>query len=1117
MPPKALAMSRAVATLAESALDPARSVVVAACAGSGKTWLLVSRILRLLLAGVAPGEILAITFTRHAAQEMATRLREWLKLLATADAAEVDRFLRERCVPEAEIQAAAERGRTLYELVLSTHPGITIATFHSWYIQLLRSAPLSAGALGNLTLSEQSAALIDEAWELFAEECRRAPGGDGAVGLDFLLGEYGRESTGKLLQSFLQHRSDWWAYAGQGTDAVPAALKDLRQALGVDPGDDVIADAMADDLLCGSIEKYASLLGQNTATDQARAAAITGAMATADANLRFAALTKAVLTSDGKVRARKAGKKQADRLGPEGEGVLLALHEALARRVVDLNERLVDQQSWHMHAAGFAAGVRLLENYQQLKRDRQIVDFADVEWMAFDLLRQSEQAITLQFKLDSRYRHILLDEFQDTNPLQWLALEAWFDASAQADSSPTVFLVGDPKQAIYRFRRAEARLFDAARKWLVAHHDACVLSQDESRRCAQAVLDVANRLFSSEPSFAEDFNRHVAHYRSLPGRVEILPLARRDALRAVAPNPPHGLRDPLSGPLLVDEDLRREREAAQLVERLQQIVSQWQIASDGDASRPRPVTYADIMILVRRRTHLQVYERALRHAGIAFVTSRRGGLLEALEVLDLVALLEFLVSPFDDLKLAHALRSPIFGCGDVDLLALAQAPGATWWERLLAMPRLDESSPLGRARVLLARWLDRADRLPVHDHLDKIYFEGDVERRYAAAVPAAVREAVAANLHAFIDRALAVDAGRYPSLPRFLDELREMRSAPPDEAPDEGGVDTGGNAIRILTVHGAKGLEAPIVWLLDTGSSARVNDGYTALVDWKPGDERPSAFTLRTRKGELNRRQRDQMADEARNDEREDLNLLYVAMTRARQVLIASGCESRSTGASWYGRLRSAVAAERGMEDADPDVPIAYGMEFDLSAPHPPIPAHDDATPGPIARAVPAIVPAGRRRALSTTPGQQYGSAFHRVMEDLAVDPGADAQAIASRFGLSAAESAQCGDQARALLASASLGRFFDKRSFVRAFNELPLINENGELRRIDRVVEFPDAVWVLDYKTGRYDQVEGTELESEYRDQVAAYCRSLTLAYPGKPVRGALVFAGGKLVDVTK
>ena len=188
--------------------------------------------------------------------------------------------------------------------------------------------------------------------------------------------------------------------------------------------------------------------------------------------------------------------------------------------------------------------------------------------------------------------------------------------------------------------------------------------------------------------------------------------------------------------------------------------------SDLKGETTRPARYGDVLILVRRRTHLAIYERALRAAGVPFLTSRQGGLLDTLEAQDLVALLSFLVSPFADLELAHALRSPVFGCSDEDLIALAAAGEGAWWQRLQRVTERECSAALRRACELLARWIERTDTAPVHDQLDRIYFEADVIQRYANAVPAAMRESVCANLHAFMQRALDVDSGRYPSLPR---------------------------------------------------------------------------------------------------------------------------------------------------------------------------------------------------------------------------------------------------------------------------------------------------------------------------------------------------------------
>jgi len=1103
--------------LVVDALDPAHSVVVAACAGSGKTWLLVSRIVRLLLAGVPPGEILAITFTRHAAQEMAARLREWLELLAGEDDAKVRAFLLERAVAEPDIERFLSRGRSLYEEVLRAQPGITISTFHSWYMQLLRSAPLGAGAIGSLALTEQTSSLVAEAWELFAAACQRDLEGPATRGLDDLFSDHGMENTRALLLSFLRHRSDWWAYAGQAENAVQRVLETQRVALGVDPDADPVAEVFADPALIDEARAFALLLGRNGAKEQGYGQALADALALSGPPLMFEALKSALFTTKDELRKRKPSKAQKDRLGEAGEARLLELHARLAERVASVRGQLADQASYRANAAGLAAGVVLLEAYQKLKRDRQVADFADIEWLAFDLLTRSEQAVTLQFKLDSRYRHILLDEFQDTNPLQWLALKHWFEAAAQADSSPVVFLVGDPKQAIYRFRRAEARLFDAARDWLTLHQGAVVLSQDESRRCAQPVLDVVNRLFSEEPAYTF-FNAHTAHYGALPGRVEVLPLARKIEPQARESVSSDALRNPLLMPLQLQEDLRRESEASAMVARLRELLEQWEIAQDLTGAQVRSVRFSDVMVLVRRRTHLQVYERALRQAGIPFTTSRQGGLLDTLEACDLIALLEFLVSPFDDLKLAHALRSPIFGCTDEDLMTLADAPGETWWLRLLALPLAGEGLPLGRARALLSRWLDRADRLPVHDHLDKIYFEADIERRYAAAVPQAMRAAVIANLHAFIERALALDSGRYPSLPRFIDELRDMRSAPADEAPDEGGIDAQGNAIRILTVHGAKGLEAPIVWLLDAGASRPARRGYEALVEWEPGAESPRDFSLRTRNSESSRQQRRQLDDEQANDQREDLNLLYVAMTRARQVLIVSGCEGNGNARSWYKRVRAAVAAQQDRSDEDGQAVLAYGADFACrrDASRQDAADRDSSTAVPPAEAaLPVLMPTGSRRHGLEGPGQKYGTAFHRVMECLAADPQADGLSIASGAGLNPTEARICVEQARTLIQSVSMRRYFDPKSIERAFDELPLINEAGELRRLDRVVEFRDEVWVLDYKTGRHAELAGSPLEAQYRAQVAEYCRALRSVFRHKPVRGALLFTDGTHVEV--
>jgi len=1091
------------------ALDPTRSVVVSACAGSGKTWLLVSRMVRLLLAGVAPGEILAITFTRKAAQEMAARLRAWLQALAGPDADAVRGRLRALDVPESDLEQALPIAQGLYEQLLTAQPEITISTFHGWFLQLLRAAPLDSGALGSVTLTERASPLLAEAWERYGQDCRREPQSAATRGLDTLFGEFGLENTRRLLTAFVHHRAEWWAHAGRDADAIGRALAVQAAGLSVAVDADVRGELLRDPAFVDALRTYARLLCGNRVDDKPRGEAILDTLDNPDAV--FDALRDAVFTQAGPPRKRSVTAAFIKKFGSDAAEELLRLNTLVLERTQAALDALADQESYRINAAGLAAGVALLEHYQAVKRDRQVVDFTDVEWLAYDLLVHGEHALAMQLKLDNRYRHVLLDEFQDTNALQWLTLEAWLAAAAEADAPPAVFLVGDPKQAIYRFRRAEPRLFEVAHDWLVEHCAAVAQERDESRRSARSVLDVVNRVFEGEPLFAPFFRTHRAHYTGLPGRVEVLPVVVPVSAARVPAGDALALRDPLAEPLILAEDARRALEAEVLAERLQEIVAHWGVIDDPHAGLSRRAGYGDIMLLVRRRTHLETYERALRHAGIPFITSRQGGLLDTLEAADLIALLEFLIAPFDDLRLAHALRSPVFSCTDDELAMIACAEGASWWARLEGLAHAGTTAALARAQGLLAIWLARADMLPVHDQLDRIYFEGDVLRRYAAAVPSAMRTAVAANLDAFIQRALEVDAGRYPSLPRFVAELSDLREAPDQEAPDEGSLGEPGNAVRILTVHGAKGLEAPIVWLLDTGAAAPVDRGYGVMIDWPPGTRAPDAVSLFTRVRDHSTAQRRLAAAEAEHAAREDLDLLYVAMTRARQALIVSACEPGAPG-SWHARVLAATRQASGATQSEGGVVHGDALTHEASAGDP-VAARPAIAP--IDPSLERPVPTGKRMPVVEGKGLRYGTVFHALMERSSADRSVDPEAVRVQLGLGTTEFEQAWKQATQLMQTPSLRRFFDPAVYVRALNELPLVTPDGELRRLDRVVEFEEAVWVLDYKTGDHAAVDGTALLIEYRAQVAGYCAALRLAYPGKVVRGALVFADATFVEV--
>ena len=415
----------------------------------------------------------------------------------------------------------------------------------------------------------------------------------------------------------------------------------------------------------------------------------------------------------------------------------------------------------------------------------------------------------------------------------------------------------------------------------------------------------------------------------------------------------------------------------------------------------------------------------------------------------------------------------------------------SWWTHLKNMD--DPSPALQRARELLRSWLALADKLPVHDLLDRIYFEGDVLVRYTAVLPPEMRAKVKANLHALMEIALSVDAGRYPSLPRFLQELRELRDSA-DDAPDEGRLGVAGDAVRIYTVHEAKGLEAPIVWLLDANAERKNREGNDVLLDWSPYDEHPAHFSVYADQASRGKKRATLFEHEAAQQAREEMNLLYVAMTRAQQALVVSGNKGNkdTQSTTWYDRIAAAVSGH----------PNPLHSTSRLSAEGEGLGAQE------MKVALPAIIPTGKRADRNTVQ-QQRGIWLHALLQHITDTSATDKMELQQRLAIPFEEMESLWQQAQHLLALPHLERFFDARQYLGASNEMPYINAQGDLKRIDRLVEFEDEVWVLDYKLG------DSEDAARYRAQMNEYRDAMQTVYADKKVRCALVFADGELIDV--
>ena len=1142
---------RAVPLDIPAALDPARSCVIEACAGSGKTWLLVARMLRALLAGAKPGEILALTFTRKAAQEMRARLDALLMDLAALDEAAAIALLTGRGLSAHEAHRQLPRARRLCEEMLAATPPVAIDTFHGWFIGLAQRAPMSvqdeAGTLG-ASLDDAAERLFDEAWQRFALRCGRAPASREGLAFQRLLGEHGLHQTRALLQAWQARSVEWQAFTAGQSDAAAWALAQLAAETGPGESDartNFVAQhrAQLDTILLGlpdfdkrlvnwgadAFTAHLQLMqweAAGTASGAVPAALPSAAPATAPALLLdalFDGVGKILFKSDGDARDSQPTKGALKTWGSEAAHAFAARLAALAEPWQRARESHRIACTLALNADVFACGTALQQELDAFKRESRRIAFNDIEALARRLLTDSSIAAYLHERLDARIRHVLIDEFQDTNPVQWQALQGWFDAYGDDASRPAVFIVGDPKQSIYRFRRADARLFDAAAQWLARHYGARLFAQNQTRRNAPAIVALVNTLFHAVqqrvPHYTH-FHEHSAFDATKPGRVELLPLV--EAVKRPKREGP--LRNPLLEAAPDDDDQRAFAEGAQVAQRIRTLLAHEVVR--GDDGAPRHLRAADMLLLARRRRDFAAYEMALREAGIPCITARAGGLLDALEARDLAALLNLLMTPSRDLWLAHVLKSPLMGASDAELMTLAalararrDAAAATpgWWPALMQADALPPA--LARARELLTGWQSLAGVLPVHDLLDRILADANARARYAAAVPAHQRAQVLANLDAFIELALDVDSGRFPSLPRFLDELRRMAQGSEQEAPDEG-MAAREDAVRLMTIHAAKGLEAPVVFLLGTNAGVRANAGFRDLVVWPPQAQAPSHFSLLGKLADVPRAQQDRLDAESALDQIEHFNVLYVALTRAQQIVVVSGAPSeRAAAHAPYALIADALKA---MEDAAlGPMPLEDALQERLSgvplaSPVSPATLGSALEPLPAAATATATVPSTGQLRQPESDAMRAGTRLHLALQTITGARDAhttppDAAALALQLGLAAGDAQAIHDAARDVCAEPALARFFDPRQFVRARNELTFVSAQGEAGRIDRVVDFDDAVWVLDYKS----QVSDAQIAA-YAVQVAAYVAALQGLYPDKPVRGALIdLAARRLIEL--
>ncbi|MEO3691474.1 UvrD-helicase domain-containing protein [Roseateles paludis] len=1043
------------------ACDPARSCVVEACAGAGKTWMLVSRILRALLAGAEPQQIVAITFTRKAAGEMRQRLAEWLTEYAAADAATRTQALRDRGLGPDEAQRLAPRLAALQAQLLSGGRGVEVRTFHGWFSQLLRAAPLSLlaelGISPELQLIEDEEELMPQLWRRFHAQV--LADAEGLADFETLSIERGRHNLRAWLLAAFAKRVE----LGLADTVLEASLPPP----GFDPATHFAA-------LRPQLLELARWLGQGKVTAQKAAAALEQAT-------DFASTWAALFTQKDQLRQNLGSSPLLDNAV-----------EALTEIKAAFDQLEASQQ----HAAMCRLARRLIGEYEALKRTRGLVDMNDLERGALALLARPELAGWVQQRLDAQVRHLLIDEFQDTSPLQWQALHGWLSAYAGAGggAAVSVFIVGDPKQSIYRFRRAEPRVFAAARRFVQQGLGGVALACDHTRRNAPEVLAAVN---ASLADVLDDFRPHTTELP--PGTDTLAGLWRLDGPaqeRSEREQDPSRWRPSLTEPRHEPEFQRRAAECQRVAACIAQLL----------ATRPglRP---QDIFVLARKREPLRQLSQALTSAGIPHAAPEDNLLRDAPAVQDLLALLDALASPGHDLSLAQALASPLFGLDDAELQAVAEGAGSVtllgqdsapqrqpWWQALqsLAAP----SPGLARAQQLLAAWQAAASSSTPHELLDRVLHEGDLLPRLLASAPPAEAPGRVRSVQALLRAALDLDGGRYAQLYGFVRALKQRPVKFAGGALEEG--------VQLLTIHGAKGLEAEVVLLLDADAAPSRAESMGLLLDWPVEQPAPRQAAFLASESRPPPSLAALVAAEQAARQREEMNALYVALTRARHCLILSRTPpSRAPSAeappSWWARL--APLAQDWPATA-PAAPLAMGGSLSWQ----PLPAWQG-------QAVPLPVDAAEDARTA-----QVGEALHRVLEWASqsgqAQPLAALLASSSQaFGLDAAGRQQLERSARAILQSAEARPFFDPAELLWAGNEVAVTVGEAE-GRIDRLVQCratasePATWWVLDYKLGRTP-----EAVEAYHAQLSGYVAAVQALQPGELVRAALISGEGRVI----
>ena len=1075
----------------ERAVDPRHNVALEASAGTGKTRVLVDRYVNLLKAGVDPSHVLAITFTRKASAEMRERIVATLRAAA----------------------ASGEIAPSRWNALRDRTADIGISTIDAFCLSLLREFPLEADLDPGFSMADETEVprLVDESLDRALRICRHLAREDDNIALVFAqLGERkARAGLATLLSRRIvapQVLSDYLAKGPRdlNVDGVSrAAAGRLLDEFAAMPG------GLEGFLACGPPEPLFALLAR--ALRQLSAAMEGGgAVSPVAVQSTFTRVREYFLTQEGEPRRARLVHTQAkfrskadwqahrDLVVARGPGV----KEALLRHARDLNVLV---------ARGISRMFQVAQTeYRRTLDAHAVLDFSDVLLYALSLLRRMEEFSQSRYRLESRYHHLLVDEFQDTSRAQWelvsLLVRSWGEGVGLAHEgplAPSVFIVGDRKQSIYGFRDADVSVLHEASR----HIDALRPDGDVRRSIS--------RSFRSTPALLGFVNDVCHDMEKAPERRDAFVYAEQD--RFPNETPPADWDEGL-GAVLADTP---EACAEMTGDEIARLLASGTTVRDRETGLPRGVRSGDVAILFRTRESHRAFEAALDARGIPSYVYKGLGFFDTDEIKDALVLLGYLADPVSDLRAAALLRSRFVRISDEGLRRLAPRladalRAATPPTQAVPLNDLDAAA-LSAARAATRRWRGLVDRLPPAELFDRVLTEAE----YAVHLRGPRVQQARENLKKMRSLLRRIQNRGYVTLGRIAMHLDRL--AVGDEA--NASIDAL-DAVKLMTVHAAKGLEFPVVFLVNLGRGTGNSRG-PIRVTADPDGESPSVSV-----GDF---QSDADEDDARREREETKRLLYVALTRARDRLYLASALKDGRLQPGRGSLaevlpKSLVALLVGGDSPTIEWHASSGVTHRLrlcqraSVVASPVAARADENADQATDYAPMPMRTPRHRSQATTVAGEIGTGavaagtpsdrlvgtlVHRLLARVGFGAGVDATRDAVSRLIRPAESLDASPDVieAAIEAYRALAARDDVRAMFaagRALHEVPFTMEiDGAWIRgtIDCVVCAEDRVTVLEFKTGR--------TRPEHREQVELYRRAASQMFPGRVTEARLVYAG--------